>query len=66
MNGKDKGIIDILDLIKKINELINDGETTSVVCPCCEARAKIVKEMYAKNIRFECEKCGIMISERFR
>lgn len=66
MDRKDKGIIDILGLIKKINELINDGETTSVVCPCCKARAKIVKERYAKNIRFECEKCGIMISERFR
>lgn len=66
MDRKDKGIIDILDLIKKINELINDGETTSVVCPCCKVRAKIVKERYAKNIRFKCEKCGIMISERFR
>ena len=54
MNGKDKEIIDILDLIKKINELINDGETTSVVCPCCGARAKIVKERSSKNIRFEC------------
>ena len=66
MNGKDKGIIDILELIKKINNLIESGETTSVVCPCCEARAKIVKERYSKNIRFNCEKCGIMISERFR
>lgn len=66
MNRKDKEIIDILGLIKKINELINDGETTSVVCPCCEARAKIIKERYSKNIRFKCEKCGIMISERFR
>lgn len=66
MNRKDKGIIDVLELIKKINKSINDGETTSVVCPCCGARAKIIKERYAKNIRFECEECGIMISERFR
>lgn len=66
MDRKDKGIIDVLELIKKINKSINDGETTSVVCPCCEARAKIIKERYSKNIRFKCEKCGIMISERFR
>lgn len=66
MNGKDKGIIDVLELIKKINNLIESGETTSVVCPCCEVRAKIIKERYSKNIRFKCEKCGIMISERFR
>ena len=66
MNGKDKRIIDILDLIKKISEVMNDGETASVVGPGCEARAKIRKERYSKNIRFECEKCGIMISERFR
>lgn len=66
MNGKDKGIIDVLELIKKINNLIESGETTSVVCPCCGARAKIIKERYSKNIRFKCEKCGIMISERFR
>ena len=66
MNGKDKGIIDILGFIKETNKSINDGETTSVVCPCCGARAKIVKERYGKNIRFECEECGPMISERFR
>lgn len=66
MDRKDKGIIDVLELIKKINNLIESGETTSVVCPCCGARAKIVKERYGKNIRFECEECGIMISERFR
>ena len=52
MNGKDKEIIDILDLIKKINELINDGETTSVVCPCCGSAGENSKREVLKEYTF--------------